>query len=253
MNQIAIIGEALQEPTIKELQVNVIIDKLKVLIMLIFSLIGNKCEFEDLNFMSGAFCGILKDRFGSLTIGEVAISLDKGVKGDYGDYYGLNTMTFLKWTQSYKESSAREKALEEGQRKLLPIAVSLTQEELDMKMRNDAYIDYKIFADFGKFHCVPSTYDLLSKLGILSISEEEKKVFVERARSRLIEQNKAAQFKTNNEWDFKKLTSDISKINSISESGELLIIDEAKTMILEEYFLKVKTENIDLKSLIFSK
>ena len=78
-------------------------------------------------------------------------------------------------------------------------------------------------------------------------------MFVERARSRLIEQNKAAQFKTNNEWDFKKLTSDISKINSISESGELLIIDEAKTMILEEYFLKVKTENIDLKSLIFSK
>ena len=53
----------------------------------------------------------LLESFRGLTPGEVSICFERGAKGDWGDFMGLNIRTFVRWLKQYQTSDFRYRAV----------------------------------------------------------------------------------------------------------------------------------------------
>jgi len=69
-----------------------------------------------------------------ITTGDLNLAFDKGVRGDYGKFYGLNLTTFNEWIKSYENEESRISALKKQHEfKLLEKAFTPEKKELTDK------------------------------------------------------------------------------------------------------------------------
>jgi hypothetical protein len=85
-----------------------------------------KC-FADLNFkvpddpsylLNEVTAAIMK-RFPSMQIAEVPVAFANGIRGKYGEYFGLCVVSFEQFIQAYLESDDRVKLVQDRNRQLL--------------------------------------------------------------------------------------------------------------------------------------
>lgn len=84
-------------------------------------------------------------KFKNLTAKEIETSFYKGVRSEYGDFYGLNVVTFTKWVKSFLESEFRaKKIIEATQSKFKP-------DDIDPEKAHKEYLEvciYKAYEDY---------------------------------------------------------------------------------------------------------
>lgn len=67
---------------------------------------GQVMTMEDAALHAGYYCQDLATYFPGIDTVEVKNIFERGVRDEYGDYYGLNARTFYRWTQAYVQSEA---------------------------------------------------------------------------------------------------------------------------------------------------
>ena len=133
---------------------------------------GVNMNFEDMNYLKTTILNDVLNDFTTLTLEDVSLCLSMGVRGNLGEYFGINVVTIYEWLKKYKEELIPE-AFKEVQFYLKPIEIK--EEKIDYKKFDLEKVDnicnainlFKKnkqfeFNDYGNVH-----YKFLHKLGYL--------------------------------------------------------------------------------------
>lgn len=184
--EIATISKALEVPKIRQTAESDINRALAMAISKTFALRGQQLTTDDIVFMARELGSSVIARFPGLTVEEVCIALDKGVKKDFGEYYGLNVVTFLDWIKAYKDSESRRKALDSLHKASLPQQTEPTPEEVVLLNRKRAIDTFIHFKESGElrgwigYHAL--TYDYLKASGLITFNEETREKILSQAK-----------------------------------------------------------------------
>lgn len=124
-------------------------------------------------------------------IAEIPIAIEKGILGDYGDYFGLNVITFTNFIKSHYTSQNRANLAKQTQVDKT-ISETPTDEEIlikDKELLIAAYETYKktgFFEDHGNY-----MYKVAVKnLSLFTLSSERQKEYLSQGKIRAIEKLK---------------------------------------------------------------
>lgn len=251
--QIATIQQAITLQPIRELQEAEVFKPMVVNIGRLFALKGQQAETEDLKFMGRELMQSVKERYPGLTVQEIAIALDKGVKGDYGDYYGLNVITFLDWIKAYSISEARRRALEEKAKAEIPEKVPPTPAEVEAMRRESALNHFRDHKKNKRLTCwivfKSHTYDYLYEKGVLRPTNAEKLKAMERAKEIVAREIKSDR--TGGKRVSESITNLIEQYiakECTNESQRVIV--RAKVICLEQFFDELIKNNQDLEPIL---
>src|ERR1700740_430409 len=92
-------------------------------------------------------------RYKHLTLGELKIALNEGVRGNYGEFKGINITTISFWIKSFEASEYRKNSLQHfnklvGMQTPRPHPTAAEKETLLQKACTDAYADFLAGKDF---------------------------------------------------------------------------------------------------------
>jgi len=194
----------------------------------------------------------IQTRFKLLELPEIKKAFDDGVRGVYGEYYGISVLTINKWLKSYIDAGEHQKYIESKVKTLaalLPEKTQLTQGEIDNIMRAGivkCFTDYQttgIVIDYGS-----PKIDWLLTNGIVNPSKEDRDEYKRQAREEL----------ENNARDKKESINRIDRIEANKEIDELIsmlddnpkIITLAKNMVLRDWFEEIIESGNDIHELI---
>lgn len=228
---------------------NLYLHALKSLIMKTYAdcgqVISNESYFVDgveikpIKFQVQELSKDIDKNFNKLTVEELYIAFSEGVRGVYGEFYGLNNVTYFKWLKAYKDSETRRNALFELNKLREPVKVELPQKtysnseiyELNKNNIIDFYYNYYL----KEKECITFPYSLIYKTlsccKIIDYSVNER-----------IEMYKKAQFVLES-----KLRNDRAKglikgskmefeIKEIQEPKSQKVIIKAQEMLVIKFF-----------------
>jgi hypothetical protein len=187
-NEVSLIKPALIGLKIRKYDEITIKSSLAVIVEKIFTLAGQNPEKKDIAVICRELASDLRKRYGGMTLAEVDYALNAGVRGDYGEYYGINVVSINKWLKTYYNSDERR----EAQRSVVFPDLALPQKTVPTKaelcaIETAAYDDALKLAKSGKY--VPDrgnvVYDFLDKRGEIHFTDAEKHAFMRQAQSEL--------------------------------------------------------------------
>lgn len=203
-------------------------------------LTGEKKEMTDLTIdeLSSDF----KKYNGNLSFQEIEIAFKNGVKGEYGEYFGLNNKTYFQWVNGYAYGEKRlkvKKALSDAKEKANQPIVKKSEQEANEIMKNAVL---KSFEDFKKgaviFDGGNVKYNYLVKLELLNFSKERKNEILLQVTNKI--KLEAVENK--------------NRAESISQTlGKILeetIISESKKECLKVYFKDLLDTGFELSELL---
>lgn len=171
--------------------------------------------------------------FGILTMDEVEIAFYNGLRGEYGEYFGINNVTAHMFCSKYRDGAKRKDAKEKQR---LHEEKMKKQDEISEEKKNKIFYvgALRKFTEYRKngtvYDAGGATYDYLTRLGILNYNEEARQIFKDRAKHKLREQA------TNRGKDRTMSLFQIQDfIKSITDEN-FTVICEAKSMILCDFF-----------------
>jgi len=224
---------------------------------------GINMELEDMNYLKRSITDdILKD-FTTLTLQDIILCFNMGVRGNLGEYFGLNVVTFYGWLKKYKEEIL-PKMFSEVKNYLPPaqeVVESVDYKKLDLdKIENicsainlfNEELIY-VFNDFGNIH-----YNFLDKYNYFdSVSDEDKLVVKEDARTSFINTIKdknldlLAQGKKYQLTDISEL---IHKIEYGEKDTETMIDIVYRKLMIKRFITSFEFSELEkLKSDLFNK
>jgi hypothetical protein len=187
-NEIALIQGNLTGLKIREHDDETIKSTIAVLVQKMFLIAGQTPEKKDITIICREVCADLRNRYKGMTLNEVDYAMNNGVRGEYGEYYGINVVSINKWLRAYYNSEERR----EAQRSkifpelLLPQCTKPTEKEI-LAIKNDAYNKALSLAAAGKYvkDAGNLVYNYLVERGEISFTEAENLAFREKARIEL--------------------------------------------------------------------
>lgn len=212
-----------------------ITDKLRSVIYSAMFLKGFDLDSKDIAVMSQILeKDIRRSKLQNLTMEEVRYAVENGIRGEYGEYYGLNNVTLLNFLKAYSVSEQRAKALKVCNQKQLPEKASITDREKTQRIIQgiiQKFDDYKTTGrlyDFGN-----PGYDFLAKAGIINYTQERRDEFKAMARKKLIAEETLNQTIGNADARAEALKA-IENIKNDTEDKR--VIAEAKRIALKDFF-----------------
>ena len=211
--------------------------------------------------MSRELARSVLERFPGLSIAELGIALDKGVKRDYGDYFGLNVVTFLDWVRSYFESPERKAAVSEKYQLALPPKTVPTEKEFEDLKRMNTISMFAMYKHHGVLLGNPSyPFDYLEAKGVLKMTREEKFSIYEEAKriasKNFIPENELSKLETQRA---NKTTAVCRSLESavgiilqgkVADDLEKIAVIEAKRISLARFFDRLIADNKNLADLL---
>lgn len=181
MNDIVLIKKALQSPRVIDEKSGMVYNFMVGLITKIYAISGK--ALEDIEIMNALATELQKDvltRFKGLTLQEIDLAITNGIKGDYGEYYGINIRSFNQFLSAYTFSEERGKALEARMTRVAPekqlsAKGTITREEIQRTAYNNALDLFEVYKqtkespDHGNV-----VYNYLDKLGLIKFDAKEK-------------------------------------------------------------------------------
>lgn len=251
---------AVDRPKVRELTTPEVYNPLVVLIAHLYLLRGQQVESGDLRFQAGELEQELRSSYPWLSLEEVRIALDNGVKKKYGEYYGLNVITYLDWIKAYAESEARRKAKEEAELAKLPPPHVPTPEEIEENTRKGILALQSLWESESFFMWCPDPADdyayLLAK-GLINPTKEDKARAMDLARQKLADSKieEAKRDRRNGKRGPDTISNIINKYKEgyiPDKDDEKAVIRYAKAFLLFEYFKTLKDGNKDLKTILYA-
>lgn len=215
---------ALHSSKIADLSYEEVRERVRIILSSTFFLAGYKPpEKADGKLMTEKLSNDLIADFGGLTLDEVAICFEMGVKDQYGEFMGLNIRTFTKWLKAYRQSDQRYKAVTESTQQALPPP----SEDYSLERLNEMALRYfESYKETGEFgDCGIQVYQHLQKCGVITHSKEFKL----------------------------KVISDIDRVTSNKLSDDIRrakIINHAQVVCLKRFFQDLVEMDEELSNLI---
>ena len=215
---------------------------------------GITMDIEDINYLKRSVTDDIIKQFATLTLEDINLCFKMGVRGDLGEYFGINTVSFYQWLKKYK-SELLPKTFQEV-KKFIPQTKqeedidkkSLDLEKIEnicnviLKYQKDATYD---FMDYGNIH-----FNFLEKHGyfegyreveLQSLKEDAKNEYIRQAKetnNNLISRGRSIQ-----KVDIDKVIKNIEGGNKDAETSINLIYKK----ILMKVFIVDFENNNDLK------
>jgi hypothetical protein len=217
---------------------------------------GINMEVKDMNYLKESITDDILRDFPTLTLQDITLCFSMGVRGNLGEYFGINVVSLYGWIKKYKEEVLPE-AVGEVNRYLPPAQLEepkIDHKRLDLdKVENicsaiDLYITDGVyqFNDFGNIH-----YNFLNRLNVLdTISETERESIKEDARQLLISDMKnknltlLAQGKT---YQLKDINDLMEKIEYGEKDTETMIEISYRKLLLKKFIVNFKFSSNNLE------
>lgn len=247
MTDIVLIQKALESSRVMDEDAEITRKFLVGVITRVHVIAGQAVDKNTLEFMAAELKKDLYSRFKGLTLKEVELALTNGVKGDYGEYYGLNIRSFNKFLNAYTFSEERGRAIEAGRNRIdsskqITAKGSITKEENErISIENAIYtfVEYKQTREcFDPGNCV---YDFLDKRSLISFSSAEKWGFMEEAKKQREMERK-----------FLGKTMLISDVMEKQQEGGI-VVAYAKKIALKRYFGDLVKSGVELQTILNDK
>jgi hypothetical protein len=197
---------------------------------------------------------ILKN-YPSLRLAEISIAFSAGIRGQYGEYFGLSVISFEKFLTGYLESDHRQKLVEDKHRLMIEEKTEPTAEEkfnTGKQLCLDAFARVKsekpiglseltVFAFLNGLSMIDKSY----KVGIMQQAMEQTVSEKERELAFATELYKRRKINTELEVLRENIAKDI-----LSKGQYEQILQTAKRISLNNYFRDLMLNEEDLGQLI---
>lgn len=179
--------------------------------------------------------------FKTLKLPQIREAFQKGLSGGYGDFYGLNCVTYAKWIRAYlsEQKTPNGQIEHEAVKFRISQEKTLTQSEKDaisetnFKTVLDKWRRTGIIQDYGS-----ACYYYLERIGKINLSVQEKHEYMQRAEQvehqRLQDKLEEAKSKLDKvakitiEREFDELMTGGEKVKATAK--ELALIDYFRTL-----------------------
>lgn len=233
-------------------QLNKAYEFIDELIAKAFTYAGQEIKSDDLVFLSHELVKIIKTRYRNITQNELIVVFEKGLFGDYGEYFGLNIRSFEQWIKSYYYSEDRIKHIQNKYNSnQLQASCEITESEKNKALKyafNKRVNEYKqglYINDFGNV-----VYDFLDKNGKVKLSKEFKKELFEKAKRIKLSDYKKELYKTKDDLRI-PIANIIKDIESNQSNTNDKIVCEAKRLALFHVFKELeKSNDLDFDKII---
>lgn len=198
--------------------------------------------------------------FNNYTIEDVKLAFKLGVRGELGEYYGLNPKTFYDWLKSYKSKYITP--VTNNVIALIPKKEVPPPPKKDIDANNKIIICNVLqdfiktkqytFNDFGNV-----MYEFLFRLGIINLSKDEKNEILSESRVQLklelTERNEQLNKlgKTYHKIDLKKAFNEIELESNKDYETQVIML--AKKNALKKFIQSCAETEVDLENLINEK
>jgi len=207
-----------------------------------FNALGRVCTGEELTVLTQVLIDDILTDFPKLTIEELKIATRKGIRGEFGEFFGLNAVSYHFFIKSFINGEKRAEAilkqiehLAEQKRVKSPDEIAQIEKEF---WENET----KRIAEYKKTGVLKTdSYERLYKIyesaGKISLSNSEKWDYFEKAR---IEVVKELKLEAQDSMKPKPIIEQIKRIESkqTTKLDDLKIADYACRLVIEMVYSK---------------
>ena len=206
----------------------------------LFQLSAQTTTDANIRLMVGELVDDLFTRFPYLDLCEVEYACKCGLRGEYGEYFGVTIVSINKWIRAYNTSEARKEYIKNTPSNLLEEKTELTDEEKFNIVRDaciKAFHDYKTFQTIRDWGA--AKYHFLCRCGLIKLTEEEKRNVTEQAKIEM--QDDVAS---------KNLISSPKLFRDWEREYEVNLLSKCRLMTLRDYFRQLIVDDIEIETLI---
>lgn len=128
-------------------------------------MLGNSLIKEAMTYFKGLKCE------------EIALALSLGIRGKWGDYYGLNIKTFHFFMREYRVCNERARAIEalQPQKKIQLTSKIMTEEDKQKIIIEGVIAQFVEYKKNKNAILYVATYDWLDRHGFINLTKERKR------------------------------------------------------------------------------
>lgn len=139
---------------------------------------GVNMEKDDINYIKTRVADDIMKDFKGFSLEDVRLAFHYGVRGEFGEYYGINPITFYGWLKSYKND-----LLPSVYKQVIPLLPRLEQKEVQIDLKE---FDFQLRNDLCKFYFelvtegIYELYDIgniyfsfMNRMAIIELTKEE--------------------------------------------------------------------------------
>jgi hypothetical protein len=220
---------------------------------------GANIEAEDLNYLKVSATSDIMTYYSHMTLEEIRLAIYHGVRGKFGEYFGINTITIFEWLKKFKTDMQPQVNVEAKKYLKLPEEnnVEITPLETDQntcKVLSEAYHDFKQNGNFTFYDIGNFGYKLLDRMGLILYSNEEKLDMLNKSREQHLYELRKKNRKLENQGkvfqksDYQKMKEKI--LNGQDKSFEEQVKSGAMRIALSEYMKQCIDCDVDLELLL---
>jgi hypothetical protein len=161
------------------------------LVNTIYATAGQRASDDDIKALCILLKTELKTYFNNASINEVEIACSKGIRKEYGEYFGISIVSINNWINKYLNSEERINSIKKYQNLIIMNQQQneLSQAEKDKIMLDsvDRLKEYSQTKEFNveNFDFGNAVYDFLVSKGTIDFTTDEKNEFMEIAKEHL--------------------------------------------------------------------
>lgn len=203
---------------------------------------GQKMAAKDLTMNSFAMWDEIKQYFPLIRAEEISLAFSNGVRGEYGEFYGLNIKTFYSWIKCYQMSENRAKALIAIKQAEMTDYKKYTKEQA-RKMYFEAVEKIAKEIKEGGKPQIPMPLKMFRTLwqeGYFTLSSQRREHFIEKALQAINEEKQKLAMATNkSEWIQSKALAALLEsymAGELTYQQDEIIKAKAAELFLIDYF-----------------
>lgn len=235
---------------------NVPQDKKKIwataMIIRMHDMAGQNIDNQNLELIVRELLRDLDTRYKLLAMEEVETIIGNGIRGDYGNYYGLSVASISKWFKAYMESGAHGEYLSSKVTELklmLPEKTGLTDQEVDKIMISGCIRCFTEYTSTGKFNDYGrENYYFLKKKGLIKLTDDQIKKYLAAARVQYKEQmeRQTASLNRDDAKDAAKILATFKEVND--KNANIQSIGQYNAMA--DFFKSLVKKKVNIEDLL---
>jgi hypothetical protein len=171
----------------------------------------------------------------NIRLDEIPIAINRGIMQQFGEFYGLNVVTFMRFLIAHHQSEQRQQAVKAhlaaatgvAERPTMPTARQIHQNRLNrMGTAFEHYKSQGYYNDYGSL-----VFDHINALGKIPFGPEKESQLLEQARQNLVNRHSRISLYPD---ERATLRATLNKI--VHGEANSLIVTEAKRLALFELF-----------------
>lgn len=192
---------------------------------------------EAMLILAGSVADDLFTYFKTLSIKEAGLAIKNGIRGEYGEFMGINVKTCHQFFKAYQESFNRNEAIRKSKMTDEP-EVRPTEQQIRKIMVEaclKAFDDYKKnwnLVDYGG-----AKFTFLRSIGLINLTDERYNEIMEQAKQHVTAESTATIFKTGQESQAaaiaKVILKDIDKHETVKNAARLIALKEYFDYLIE--------------------